>query len=96
MSKKDNLLREIDRIDQQIAGLRVYLYDAGLYPEQVQLWPRIKRSVYLFLTKRHVMRRIEQLHLRRRGFRNCYVYLFKEEPRSKSLEEQREPVGSYH
>lgn len=92
MSKKDNLLQEIDRVEQQIAGLRVYLYDAELYPEQVQLWPRIKRSIYLFLIRRHVMRQIQQLHLRRRAYRNCYVYLFKEEPHSRPLDEQREPV----
>lgn len=94
MPKKDNLLREIDRIDRQISVLRVYLYDVELYPEQTQPWPRIKRSVYLFLTKRHVMRRIEQLHLRRRGYRNCYIHLFKEEPQSRPLEEQREPAES--
>ncbi len=83
----------MDRLDQQIAGLRVYLYDAELYPEQVELWPRIKRSVSLFLLRRYVRRQIQQLHLRRRGFYNCYVYLFKEEPRSQPLE-QREPAGT--
>ena len=94
MSKKDNLLREMDRIEQQISDLRVYLYDAELYPEQVDLWPRIKRSVSLFLLKRYVRRQIQQLHLRRRGFYNCYTYLFKEEPQSRPLEEQREPAGT--
>ena len=95
MSKKDNLLRSMARIDQQIAGLRVYLYDSELYPEQVQLWPRIKRSIYLFLIRRHVRRQIQQLHLRRRGFHNCYVYLFKEEPQSRPLDEHREPVETH-
>ncbi len=95
MSKKDNLLQSMDRIDRQISGLRVYLYDAELYPEQVQLWPHIKRSIYLFLVRRQVMRQIQQLHLRHRGYRNCYVYLFKEEPESRPLDEQREPVGTY-
>lgn len=94
MSKKDNLLRSMDLVDQQIASLRVYLYDAELYPEQVEFWPRVKRSVSLFFLKRHVRRQIQQLHLRRRGYRNCYVYLFKEEPESRPLDEQREPVGS--
>lgn len=85
----------MDLIDQQIASLRIYRYDAELYPEQVQLWPRIKRSIYLFLIQRHVRRQIQQLHLRRRGYRNCYVYLFKEEPEIRPLDEQREPAGSY-
>ena len=95
MSKKENLLREIDRVHQQIVGLRVYLYDAELYPEQVDLWARIKRSISLFLLKRYVRRQIQQLHLRRRGFRNCYVYLFKEEPESRPLDELREPAGTH-
>lgn len=95
MSKKDNLLREIDRVDRQIAGLQGYLYDAELYPEQVQTWSRVKRSIYLFLLRKHVMRQIQQLHLRRRGFHNCYVYLFKEEPYSRPLDEQREPAASH-
>lgn len=94
MSKKDNLLREIDLIDQQIAGLQGYLYEVELYPEQVQLWARIKRYVYLFSIRRQVTRQIQHLHLRRRGFRNCYVYLFKEEPYDRPLEERWEPVGT--
>ena len=96
MSKKANLLREIDRIDQQIAGLQDYLYDAELYPEQMQPWHRLKRYVYLFSVRRHITRQIQQLHLRRRGYRNCYVYLFKEEPYERPLEELREPAGSPH
>ena len=92
MSKEDNLLRKIDIVDRQIAGLQDYLYEAESYPEQVQRWPRIKRSIYLFLLRRYVMRQIQQLHLRRRGFRNCYVYLFKDEPQNRPVEEQREPA----
>ncbi|MGB3633100.1 MAG: hypothetical protein WA982_03585 [Rubrobacteraceae bacterium] len=94
MSKKDNLLREIDIVDRQISGLQDYLHEAELYPEQTQRWSRIKRSIYLFLLRRYVTRQIQQLHLRRRGFRNCYVYLFKEEPHSGPVEEQREPAGT--
>lgn len=94
MSKKYNLLRDIDRVDEQIAELQGYLYDVELYPLQVQTWPRVKRFVYLFSIKRHVTRRIQHLHLRRRGLVNCYVYLFKEEPHSMPLEELREPAGS--
>lgn len=90
MSKKENLLREIDRIEEQIAGLQGYLCEAELYPEQVQLWPRIKRFVYLFLLRQQVTRQIQQLHLQRRGFLNCYEYIFKERPQSRPLDERRE------
>ncbi|MGF1470999.1 MAG: hypothetical protein ACFB50_04550 [Rubrobacteraceae bacterium] len=93
MSKKSNLLRDIDFIDEQISGLQGYLYEAELYPEQVQPWPRIKRFIYLFLLRKQVERQIQQLHLRRRAFRNCYVYLYKEEPDSGFGGEQREPAG---
>lgn len=94
MSKKDDLLRDIDSVDRQIAGLQGYLYDVELYPNQMQLWPRIKRYVYLFSVKRHVTRQIQHLHLRRRGLVNCYVYLFKEEPQTGLPEELREPAST--
>lgn len=94
MSKKDNILRDIDLIDRQIAGLQGYLYDVELYPEQLQAWPRLKRFVYLFSARRYVTRQIQQLHLRRRGLVNCYVYLFKEEPDTVPPEEVPEPAGT--
>lgn len=94
MSKKDNLLREIDVVDRQISGLQDYLHEAESYPEQTQRWPCVKRSIYLFLLRRYVARQMQQLHLRRRGFYNCYVYLFKEEPHSSPIEEQWETAGN--
>lgn len=94
MSKKANLLQEIDLLDQQIASLQDYLYETELYPEQVQVWPRLKRSIRLFLVRKQVTRQIQHLHLQRRAFRNCYVYLFKEEPHGRPLEERREPVDT--
>lgn len=95
MTKKQNLLQSIDRLDQQIAGLQDYLYDAELYPAQIQFWPSIKRAVALFLLRRQVTRQIQQLHLRRRMFRNCYAYLYDEEPESPPLERPREPEEAH-
>ncbi|CAN5885476.1 hypothetical protein BH23ACT11_BH23ACT11_15880 [soil metagenome] len=94
MSKRDNFLRDIERVDGQIANLQVYLYDAALYPEQIQLWPRMRRTIHLFLVRRHVTRQIQQLNLQRRGLRNCYVYLFKEEPTRTPYFEQRETADN--
>ena len=88
MTKPEIYSREFDRIDQQIAALQVYIYEAELYPEQNRPWTRFHRSVFLFLLRRYVFRQIQQLHLRRRAVRNCYMYVHKREPESLPLEDE--------
>lgn len=87
-TKEDNLLSNIELVERQISGLQNYLYEVESYPEQIELWPRIKRSISLFLLKRQIMRQVQYLHLRRRMFRNCYVYVYKEEPRGRPVADE--------
>jgi hypothetical protein len=93
MSKEERILQEIEHLELQIAELQNYLYEVELYPRQTELWPRIKRAVSLFLLRRQVTRQVQYLHLRRRMYRNCYVHVFKKEPRNGPPEHDREPAG---
>ncbi len=89
-NKENNLLRQIELVDQQISGLQNYLYEAEAYPAQIETWPRIKRSVALFLLRRQVVRQVQYLHLRRRMFRNCYAQVYRKEPQGRPPEPAEE------
>lgn len=93
MSKEERVLQEIEHLERQVAELQEYLYEVELYPPQTDLWPRIKRAVSLFLLRQQVTRQIQQLHLRRRMYRNCYVHVYKREPQSRPPGRNREPAG---
>ncbi len=93
MSKEERVLQEIESLEHQIAGLQEYLYEAELYPPQTDLWPRIKRAVSLFLLRQQVTRQVQQLHLRRRMYRNCYVHVYGREPQSSPSNREQEPAG---
>ena len=80
MAETEVFPRELDRIEQQIASLQDYLYEAELYPEQTRPWAKLRRAVSLFLLRRYIFRQIQGLHLRRRMILNCYLYVHKKEP----------------
>ncbi len=92
MAEWGDFPRELDRIERQIAALHDYLYEAELYPEQTQPWARLRRAISLFLTRRYVFRQIQQLHLRRRMIRNCYLYVHKKDPEHVRPVENHAPV----
>lgn len=92
MAQWEDFPRELDRIERQVAALQDYLYEAELYPEQTRPWARLRRAISLFLIRRYVFRQIQQLYLRRRIIRNCYLYVHKKEPEHPPLVENSEPV----
>lgn len=63
------------KIDQEIESLGDYLSDAEMYPEQIEAHAKLRRTVYLFLLRRHVRNRTQQLYLRRRTLQNSYPYI---------------------
>lgn len=79
MAKTENLLREIEQLERQIEAFRDYLREAELYPEQVDAWSRLRRTIALFLLRREVSRQIYQLQLRLNAARNCYRFAEKRE-----------------
>jgi hypothetical protein len=93
MEKSEYSLEQLDQIERRISALQDYLYDAELYPEQVERWARLRRAISLFLVRRYVLRQIQQLCLQRRVIRNCYLYVHEREPAA-SLVGSVEPVRS--
>lgn len=85
MAKTAVFPKELDRIEQQIAALQNYLYEAELYPDQTRTWAKLRRAISLSLLRRYIFRQIQELHLRRRAILNCYLYLHKKEPKRPSL-----------
>ena len=96
MAEPEDFSGELDRIEREISALQDYLYEAELYPPQTQPWPRLRRSISLFLTRRYVFRQLQQLHLRRRIIRNCYLYVNKKEPEASPTPGNTGPVGTRH
>lgn len=96
MTEQEGFLRELDHIERQITALQDYLCEAELYPEQLEPWARLRRAVSLFLTRRYVLRQVQQLHLRRRIIHNCYLYVHKREPEDRPVVESSGTVRTYH
>lgn len=67
--------KDTDKIEQEIESLGDYLCDAEMYPEQIEAYAKLRRTVYLFLLRRHIRNRTQQLYLRRRMIHNCYPYI---------------------
>ncbi|MGB3680872.1 MAG: hypothetical protein WA990_00135, partial [Rubrobacteraceae bacterium] len=82
----------LERIEQQIVSLQDYLYEVELYPEQTKPWAKLRRAVSLFLVRRHVLRQLQQLFLRKRVIHNCHLYIHKKEPERPPIPENAGPV----
>ena len=95
MAETEVFPKELDRIEQQIAALQNYLYEAELYPEQTRTWAKLQRTISLFMLRRHIFRQIQELHLRRRVILNCYLYVHKKEPERPSLIRDNEGVRAH-
>lgn len=96
MAEMEVFPRELDRIEQRIAALHEYLYEAELYPEQIRFWAKLRRAVSLFLVRRYVLRQIQQLCLQRRMIRNCCLYAHKREPDDRLTVENTRTVSTHH
>lgn len=94
MAKTEVFPKEFDRIEQQISVLQNYLYEAELYPEQIEPWAKLRRAISLFLIRRYIFRQIQELHLRRRAIFNCYLYVHKKEPKRPPLIHDNERIQS--
>jgi hypothetical protein len=94
MAKTEVFPKEFDRIEQQIASLQDYRYEAELYPGQTRSWAKLRRAISLFLLRRYIFRQIQELHLRRRAIFNCYLYVHKKEPKRPPLIHDNERIQS--